>query len=242
MKTEVLGVAFDNVTMEQAAELGGKMLQEDRFHYVVTPNPEFILAAEKDESFRAVLNAADLVIPDGIGVIYSAKILGTPLAERVPGIEFSAKMLERLNEMGGRLFLLGAKPGVAEKAGENILAQYPNIVLCGTQDGYFKDEQDVILKVAAAKPDLLFVCLGAPKQEKWMARWGQHTGAKMAIGLGGCLDVYAGNVERAPEAWRKLGMEWAYRLKKEPKRIGRMAKLPLVLVKSAGQRVKGKGK
>ena len=240
MKTEVLGVAFDNVTMEQAAELGGKMLQEDRFHYVVTPNPEFILAAEKDESFRTVINAADLVIPDGIGVIYSAKILGTPLTERVPGIEFSAKMLEKLNEMGGRLFLLGAKPGVAEKAGENICAQYPNIVLCGTQDGYFKDEEDVILKVAAARPDLLFVCLGAPKQEKWMARWGKHTGAKMAIGLGGCLDVYAGNVERAPEAWQKAGMEWAYRLKKEPKRITRMAKLPLVLVKSAGQRVKGK--
>ena len=240
MKIEVLGVAFDDVTMEQAAELGGRMLQEDRFHYVVTPNPEFILAAEKDESFRKVINAADLVIPDGIGVIYSAKILGTPLAERVPGIEFSAKMLEKLNEMGGRLFLLGAKPGVAEKAGENICAQYPNIVLCGTQDGYFKDEEDVILKVAAARPDLLFVCLGAPKQEKWMARWGKHTGAKMAIGLGGCLDVYAGNVERAPEAWQKAGMEWAYRLKKEPKRITRMAKLPLVLVKSAGQRVKGK--
>ena len=240
MKIEVLGVAFDNVTMEQAAEMGGKMLQEDRFHYVVTPNPEFILAAEKDESVRKVITAADLVIPDGIGVIYSAKILGTPLAERVPGIEFSAKMLEKLNEMGGRLFLLGAKPGVAEKAGENICAQYPNIVLCGTQDGYFKDEEDVILKVAAARPDLLFVCLGAPKQEKWMARWGKHTGAKMAIGLGGCLDVYAGNVERAPEAWQKAGMEWAYRLKKEPKRITRMAKLPLVLVKSAGQRVKGK--
>ena len=242
MKIEVLGVSFDNVTMEQAAELGGKMLQEDRFHYVVTPNPEFILAAEKDESFRAVLNAADLVIPDGIGVIYSAKILGTPLSERVPGIEFSAKMLEKLDEMGGRLFLLGAKPGVAEKAGENICARYPNIVLCGTQDGYFKDEEEVILKVAAAKPDLIFVCLGAPKQEKWMARWGQHTGAKMAIGLGGCLDVYAGNVERAPEAWQKMGMEWAYRLKKEPKRIGRMAKLPLVLVKSAANRVTGKGK
>ena len=202
MKIEVLGVAFDDVTLEQAAELGGKMLQEDRFHYVVTPNPEFILAAEKDESFRAVLNAADLVIPDGIGVIYSAKILGTPLSERVPGIEFSAKMLEKLNEMGGRLFLLGAKPGVAEKAGENICAHYPNIVLCGTQDGYFKDEEDVILKVAAARPDLMFVCLGAPKQEKWMARWGQHSGAKLAIGLGGALDVYAGKVaELVKCAW-----------------------------------------
>lgn len=242
MKTEVLGVAFDNVTMEQAAELGGAMLNENKFHYVVTPNPEFILAAEKDGEFRKVLNAADLVIPDGIGVVYSAKILGTPLQERVPGIEFAGKMLEKLNEMGGRLFLLGARPGVAERAGENIVEQYPNIVLCGTQDGYFKDEEDVILKVAAARPDLLFVCLGAPKQEKWMARWGQHTGARLAIGLGGALDVFAGNVERAPEAWQKVGLEWAYRLKKEPQRIGRMAKLPLVLVKSAGQRVKGKKK
>ena len=239
MKTEILGIWFDNVTMEQAAELGGEMLKEDRFHYVVTPNPEFILASEKDESFKNVLNGADLVIPDGIGVVYSAKILGTPLQERVPGVEFAACMLKKLNEMGGRLFLLGAKPGVAEKAGENILADYPNLVLCGTQDGYFKDEEAVLLKVAAARPDLIFVCLGAPKQEKWMARWGKHTGARMAIGLGGCLDVFAGNVERAPEAWRKVGMEWAYRLVKEPKRIGRMAKLPLVLVKSAGVRMSG---
>ena len=242
MKINVLGVNFDDLTLEQAAEKGGEMLREDKFHYVVTPNPEFILSAEKDESFRAILNGADLVIPDGIGVIYSARILGTPLPERVPGIEFAAKMLEQLNEMGGRLFLLGAKPGVADKAGENIVAQFPNIVLCGTQDGYFKDEEEVILKVAAARPDLMFVCLGAPKQEKWMARWGQHSGAKMAIGLGGVLDVYAGTVERAPESWQKLGLEWAYRLKKEPQRFGRMARLPLVLVKSAGQRVKGKGK
>ena len=242
MKTEILGIRFDNLSRQEAAQRGGEMLREDRFHYVVTPNPEFILAAEKDNSFRAILNDADLVIPDGIGVVYSAKILGTPLQERVPGIEFAGKMLEKLNEMGGRLFLLGAKPGVAERAGENIVEQYPNIVLCGTQDGYFKDEEDVILKVAAARPDLLFVCLGAPKQEKWMARWGQHTGARLAIGLGGALDVFAGNVERAPEAWQKAGLEWAYRLKKEPQRIGRMAKLPLVLVKSAGQRVKGKKK
>ena len=230
MKIEVLGVAFDNVTMEQAAEMGGKMLQEDRFHYVVTPNPEFILSAEKDEAFRSILNGADLVIPDGIGVIYSAKILGTPLAERVPGIEFSAKMLEKLNEMGGRLFLLGAKPGVAEKAGENICAQYPNSVLCGSQDGYFKDEEDVILKVAAARPDLLFVCLGAPKQEFWIKKNGPATGAHLLCGLGGSLDVFAGTVERAPKFFCDHGLEWFYRLCKEPKRIGRMMKLPLFLV------------
>ena len=236
--TEILGVRFDNLTQQEAAQQGRQLLEEDKFHYVVTPNPEFLLAAEKDPEFRRVLNAADLVLPDGIGVVYSAKILGTPLKERVPGIEFAEAMLSALNDMGGRLYLLGAKPGVAEEAGRRICARYPALVLCGTHDGYFKDEQAILPEIAAAKPDLLFVCLGAPKQEKWMARWGQHTGAKLAIGLGGCLDVFAGNVQRAPERWQKLGLEWAYRLKKEPKRIGRMAKLPLVLVKAAGQRIR----
>ncbi len=238
MKTEILGVRFDNLTQQEAAQRGRQLLEEDKFHYVVTPNPEFLLAAEKDPEFRRVLNAADLVLPDGIGVVYSAKILGTPLKERVPGIEFAEAMLSALNDMGGRLYLLGAKPGVAEEAGRRICARYPALVLCGTHDGYFKDEQAILPEIAAAKPDLLFVCLGAPKQEKWMARWGRHTGAKLAIGLGGCLDVFAGNVQRAPERWQKLGLEWAYRLKKEPKRIGRMAKLPLVLVKAAGQRIR----
>lgn len=240
MKRTILGLQFDSLTRAEAAAAGEEMLHSHDFHYVVTPNPEFILSAERDTEFRTVLNNADLVLPDGIGVVYSAKILGTPLKERIPGIDFASDMLAALDKMGGRLFLLGAKPGVAEQAGEAMLAQFPNIRLCGTQDGYFTDDASVISKVAAAAPDLLFVCLGAPKQEKWMARWGIHTGAKLAIGLGGALDVFAGNVERAPEAWQKLGLEWAYRLKKEPTRIGRMAKLPLVLVKAAGQRVTSK--
>ncbi len=127
-----------------------------------------------------------------------------------------------------------------EQAAERLAAQYPGLKIAGTHDGYFKDEEAVLLEVAAAQPDLLFVCLGAPKQEKWIARFGLLTGAKMAIGLGGALDVFAGNVERAPEKWQKMGMEWAYRLSREPKRFGRMAKLPLVLVKAAGQRVTGR--
>ena len=238
LKKEILGVNFDDLTREEAAQAGAALLEEDRFHYVVTPNPEFILAAEKDREFLQVLNGADLVLADGIGVVYSAKIQGTPLKGRVPGIEFATDMLRVLDGMGGRLYLLGSKPGVAEEAGRRITEQHPNIVLCGTQDGYFKDEEASLLKVAAARPDLLFVCLGAPKQEKWMARWGRHTGARLAIGLGGALDVFAGKVERAPESWQKLGLEWAYRLKKEPQRAGRMARLPLVLVKATGKRFK----
>ena len=226
MKTDILGIHFDDLTREEAAQAGAGLLRSGSFHYVVTPNPEFILASEKDPEFRRILNEADLVLPDGIGVVYSAKILGTPL---------------KLNEMGGRLFLLGAKPGVAEEAGSRICAQYPNLVLCGTHDGYFDNEAPVVRAVSQAAPDLLFVCLGAPKQEKWMARWGALTGAKLAIGLGGALDVFAGNVDRAPEKWRRMGLEWAYRLSREPKRIGRMAKLPLVLTRSLGARLRGKG-
>ena len=241
MKTDILGIHFDDLTREEAAQAGAGLLRSGSFHYVVTPNPEFILASEKDPEFRRILNEADLVLPDGIGVVYSAKILGTPLKERVPGIDFAADMLAQLNEMGGRLFLLGAKPGVAEEAGSRICAQYPNLVLCGTHDGYFDNEAPVVRAVSQAAPDLLFVCLGAPKQEKWITRFGLLTGAKLAIGLGGALDVFAGNVDRAPEKWRRMGLEWAYRLSREPKRIGRMAKLPLVLTRCLGARLRGKG-
>ena len=216
LKTNILDIQFDNLTREEARQAGAELLRSSDFHYAVTPNPEFILTADKDLEFQKILNQADLVLPDGIGVVYSAKILGTPLKERVAGFDFACDMLDVLDEMGGRLYLLGSKPGVAEEAGRRILEQHPNIVL--------------------------FVCLGAPKQAKWITRFGLLTGAKLAIGLGGALDVFAGNVERAPEQWQKLGMEWAYRLVKEPKRIGRMAKLPLVLVKAAGRRASGRGK
>ena len=242
MKTEILGIQFDNLSREEAKAAGPAMLRSQHFHYAVTPNPEFILAADRDLEFQKILNKADLVLPDGIGVVYSAQILGRPLKGRVAGFDFACDMLDVLDQLGGRLYLLGAKPGVAEEAGRQILETHPNIILCGVHDGYFKDSDPVARQVAEARPDLLFVCLGAPKQEKWIARFGLLTGAKLAIGLGGCLDVFAGNVERAPEKWQKAGMEWAYRLMKEPKRIGRMAKLPLVLVKAARERTVGRRK
>ncbi len=233
LKINVLGVHFDNVTLAEAVQQGYDFVAGAGFHYVVTPNPEFIMDAQKNEKFQQVLNKADLVIPDGIGVLYAAKILGTPLKSRVPGIDFASGVLKAMDKAGGgRVFLLGAKPGVAEEAGENIVKNHPNLVICGTQDGYFQDSAPVLEKIKGAQPDLLFVCLGAPKQEYFMAELGAETGAKLAIGLGGALDVLAGRVERAPERWQKCGMEWAYRLKKEPWRIKRMARLPLILVKA----------
>ena len=239
MRTEILGVGYDDLTMEEAVDRALELMDQRRGAYVVTPNPEIIMLARENAGLMSAIEGANLVLADGVGVTYGAKILGTPLKGRVPGIDFAAKLMGEMAGKGMSVFLFGAKPGVAEKAAAALTARCPGLVIAGTNDGYFKDEEAVLLEVAAAQPDLLFVCLGAPKQEKWMARWGRHTGARRAIGLGGCLDVFAGNVERAPERWQKLGLEWAYRLKKEPRRIGRMAKLPLVLVKAAGERAKG---
>lgn len=238
MRIEILGVRFDNVTMEQAVENAAAMISEGGFHYAVTPNAEFVQRAEQDEEFRTALNGADLVLPDGIGVVYAAKILGRPLQGRVPGCDFAAQLCAWMAKNGKKLFLLGAKPGVAEQAAQNLRAAHPGLVVCGTHDGYFKEDAPVAQAIRAAGADVVFVCLGAPKQEYWMIQNGEAAGAALMIGLGGSLDVFAGTVKRAPEVWQKLGLEWLYRLLKQPSRIGRMAKLPLFLVSA----VKAKGK
>ena len=143
-------------------------------------------------------------------------------------------------ERGRSLYLLGAKPGVADMAAERLQKQYPGLKIAGTHDGYFKEDAPVVEAIRESGADCVFVCLGAPKQELWMVEHGPATGAHLMVGLGGSLDVFAGMVERAPEGFQRLGLEWLYRLAKEPKRIGRMAKLPLVLVQAAGARLRGK--
>ena len=238
MRIDVLGVAFDNVTMDEAVDRALELLEQDGPHLVATPNPEIVQRAAKDPEYARVLAGADLVVPDGVGVIHAAKILGTPLKERVPGIDLAARLIAHAAGTGRRLFLLGAAPGVAEQAAVNLRAAYPGLVVCGTHDGYFQEDGPVADAIRAAGADIVFVCLGFPKQEKWIAAHGGETGARLLIGLGGALDVFSGKVERAPERFQKLGLEWLYRLVKEPSRIGRMAKLPLFLLSAAGARIR----
>lgn len=240
MKQDILGVHVDDLTLDEAVEAGLSLLEQPGFHYVVTPNPEFLLAAKKDEPFRQVLNEADLALPDGIGVVYAARILGKPLKGRTPGVDFAQGLMDKLAKSGKGLFLLGAKPGVAEKAAQNLSAVHPGLVIAGVHDGYFQDSAPVVEEIKASGAQVVFVCLGAPKQELWMAQNGPDTGVSLAVGLGGCLDVFAGNVQRAPEGWQKAGLEWLYRLIKEPSRFGRMAKLPLILLDAAKARMTGK--
>ena len=240
MRVDVLGVAFDNVTLEEAVDRALALLEEEGPHLVATPNPEIVQRANKDRAFADILARADLVVPDGVGVIYAAKILGRPLRARVPGIDLASALLGRVAGTGKRLFLLGAAPGVAEQAAVNLRAAYPGLVVCGTHDGYFQEDGPVVDAIRQAGADIVFVCLGAPKQEKWIAANGEAAGARLYLGLGGSLDVFAGKVDRAPERFQRLGLEWLYRLMKEPSRIGRMAKLPLFLVSAAGARLRGK--
>ena len=240
LRTEILGVGFDDLTIEEAADRASALLEEEGFHYVVTPNPELVDRARREETFREALNGADLVLPDGIGVVYAARLLGLSLKGRCPGIDFAGKLMERMARKGQRLYLLGAKPGVAEAAAARLEVRYPGLTICGVHDGYFQEDGPVVEDIRKAGADVVFVCLGFPKQGYWMVKNGPATGARLLAGLGGSLNVFAGVVERAPESWQRLGLEWLYRLTREPKRIGRMARLPLFLAAALGERGKEK--
>ena len=240
MRIDVLGVGFDNMTVEQAVSEGVRLMSTPGAHYAVTPNPEIVETCREDPEANQAVNSADLVLADGIGIIYGAKMLGTPLKGRVTGIGFAQGIMERMAENGKRLFLLGAKPGIAEKAGQKLARQYPGLRIAGTHDGYFREDGPVIEEIRTSGADVVFVCLGAPKQETWRVKNGAATGAKLLVGLGGCLDVFSGEVQRAPEVFQKLGLEWLHRLVKNPSRIGRMMKLPLFLVHVAEEKRKKK--
>ena len=239
MKTDVLGVQYDNLTMAEALARGRELLTGDKCAYVVTPNAEMAYEALHDEEFRRVLNEADLVLPDGAGVVLGAKILKTPLKQKVAGIEFAQNMLPVYEELGSRLYLLGSKPGVAEQAAEKMLEKHPNLCICGTADGYFQDEDEVVRKINEANADALYVCLGAPKQEYFMYRHRAKLNVRLMAGLGGTLDGIAGTVKRAPRWMIRLQLEWLYRLIKEPRRFGRMLRLPKFVFAALKKRMKG---
>lgn len=227
-KTNILGVNVDKVTYEEAVEKIMKMLNEWGNHVVFTPNSEIILMAYKDEEFCDVLNSADLLTADGIGVVHASKIVGNPVPERVAGFDISCGVIDEIAKTGHRLFLFGGKPGVAETAAENLKAEYSLINIVGTRDGYFSPEENdmVVNEINSTSPDLVLVCLGAPKQEKWIFENREKLNCHVMMGVGGTVDVLAGTAERAPDIWCDLGFEWLYRLIKQPSRFFRMMALP----------------
>ena len=240
MRIDILGVGFDDVDMNGALELALEKIRAHSGEWAVTPNPEIVLECRNNRQLAEAVQAAGLVIPDGIGVLYAARILGTPLREKIPGIDFACALMERLAELGGKVYLFGAKPGVAETAAETLCKKYPGLQICGTHDGYFTDDRPITEDIRAKRADLVLVCLGAPKQELWMQEHAAQLDAGLLIGLGGSLDVFAGTAQRAPEGWQRLGLEWLYRLLKDPKRIRRMIRLPLILLLALRKRIFGR--
>lgn len=240
-KLSIMGVRIDNLSMNEVLKIAEEKIEKNEQYIIYTPNTEFIMMCQKDKEFLNLMNESDINIPDGIGLIYAGKIKKHPLKEKVGGYDLSVNLLKMANDKGLKLYVVGGKPGVAEAAMENVREKYPGIKIVGAQHGYFKgthlgkkgheEELAVIEDINKHQPHILFVGFGAKKQELWIENNKDLINANVIIGNGGTLDGLAGIVKRAPDIFIKLGLEWLYRLMKEPKRIKRQIVLPVFMLK-----------
>ena len=246
-KINVRGVYFDNVNFDEAMEKVKELVKSEGMSVRFTPNSEIVQSCIENNELYKVINSADLVIPDGIGVVYAAKILGTPLKQKVPGCEVAEKLMEYAAQSGDGVFLFGGgkkteeRDAVSSIAAGKLREKYPDINIVGTRDGYFTDDDvdGIVDESNHSGARILFVCLGAPQQEKWIYDNRDKLKVNFAAGLGGTLDVFAGVAKRAPKFFLKTNLEWFYRLLCMPTRIGRMMKLPKFLFGTIIHRNKG---
>ncbi len=225
---KLYGVKIDNVTKEEAVYRAFRATGEPCV--VFTPNALILECARKDAALADLLNRASLSLPDGAGVLYAAQKMGTPLRERVAGIDFGEAILARAERAGLRVFLLGSGEGVAERAAQNLIKKHPRLCVCGTTWGYFdkngEENKRIVSYIRACRPDILLVCMGFPIQERWVVdNLYQLTDARMIACLGGSLDVWAGDIPRAPLWMSRMGMEWLWRMLRQPKRLSSFPKI-----------------
>jgi len=232
-RLDIFGVPIDRVTMKQAVEILKNFLQEDRLHIVATPNAEIVMMAQKDKEYMEILNNTDLNVPDGSGIVFASKVFKNPLSERVAGFDLMMEFIKDISSRNIKIYLLGSAPQIAEQARVNLEKLYPSVKIVGTHHGYFTQEEEnkIIEEINNKGAEVLFVALGAPKQEKWIYKNRNKLKVKIAMGVGGSFDVIAGKAKRAPYLYRKLGLEWLYRLIKEPWRYKRMMALPKFALK-----------
>jgi len=218
---EILGVVFYPITLNGALHAIDWMLsrKDGRTRIVITVNPVMVMTAQKDREFMEILKKGHLIVPDGVGILWAARKLGVKLPERVTGVDLALNLLKK--RPSPRFFFLGGKPKVAEKARKKVEESIPDVCICGTFHGYFsqREEKKVVKMIRNSKPDVLFVGMGSPRQEKFIWRNRMKLGAKVALGVGGVLDVLSGGKKRAPEYIQKAGLEWLYRLVREPRRL-----------------------
>lgn len=218
---KLLGFDIDTFDFESAVNYALELIKSEKGGQIVTINPEMIETAIKSPYFAKILNDADLVIPDGVGVKIGLKIKGFE-AQRIAGIEFSHKMIEECSKNGFPIALVGAKPEIIEKAAANLKSEFENLNINYIQDGYFKDTERVLQGLAQKAPKFVLVALGSPKQEEFILEARKLLPSALMIGVGGSFDVWSGEVERAPEIYQKMGLEWLYRTVKEPQRFKRI--------------------
>lgn len=226
-----LGVDVCNVDIKSVIDEVDNIIIGKQPSFVVAINPEKIMKAEKDSKLKELLNNAAIQIPDGVGVIIASRLKGGKIRKRVTGIDLMQSICKNASKKGDKVFLLGAKPGVGDRAAEILMEEYKGLNICGVRDGYFKADEEIINCIKKAKPDILFVAMGSPKQEYWIVKNMDSLGVPLLMGIGGSLDVICGNIKRAPQWMCSMGLEWLYRLLKEPTRIKRMMALPVFLIK-----------
>lgn len=203
---------------------------------IVAINPEKILLARKDEKLAQILRIVDYPIPDGVGILWASKLQKGSIKQRITGIDCMEMLCAKAAEFGWRVFLYGAKPGVADIAGNALVKKYPALIIAGTANGYGNDNQALIEQINASNADILFVALGSPAQENWILQNRNKLSVKVFQGVGGSFDVFCGNIKRAPKWMQKCGLEWFYRLLKQPKRIIRQSKMIVFLFLILGNR------
>ena len=240
-RLSIMGVRINNISMNEVLKLTEQKIENDEKYIIYTPNTEIIMMCKKDEEFLNLMNQSDINVPDGVGLIYAGKIKKLPLKEKVAGYDLSINLLKMADEKGLKLYVVGGRPGVAEAAMKNVQNKYPGTKIVGAQHGYFKgahlgefghyEELSLIEDINKHKPHILFVGFGAKKQEQWIEYNKGKINANVIIGNGGTLDGLAGFVKRAPDIFINLGLEWLYRLIKEPKRITRQIVLPVFMFK-----------
>lgn len=224
-KENILGTDVSILDYEKLKKYVEKDIEKGNKSFIVAINPEKILKARKDNNLKELLNKATYQIPDGIGVVYASKMKKGKIKSRVTGIDCMEMLCELSNEKGYKIFMYGAKEEVVVKAKEELEKKYPKINIVGTMNGYETDNDKIIKKINKSKADIIFVAMGSPKQELWITNNMDKLCVKIYQGVGGSFDVFSGNIKRAPKSYQKLGLEWLYRLLKEPKRIFRQIKL-----------------
>lgn len=229
----IMDIEIASFGMAEAVKTVEKFIETQKPHLIATANAEMLMLAESNEEFKAILQSADLVVPDGAGVVWAAKTLGRPVKERVAGYDLTQELLSIAAQKGYRIYFLGAAPGVALQAKIVAETKYPGLLIVGVRDGYFADKDDitVIDDITKANPHILLAAMGVPRQEHWLYKYRNHLNVPVAMGVGGTFDVMAGIVDRAPLWMQKSGLEWSYRLIKQPRRIFRMMALPKFVIK-----------